>query len=179
MFTSSGRRTVAGNHSRRKGSSAELELARLIHEELGIRMQRQLDQPRSGGWDLELHPDELGPVAEQIGRYAIECKRAATASPATVAGWWRQAWAQAAAAHRAPCLAYRVDRQGWLFVVPLQELDRTLPAATGDNLDFCAVLTLRGWAALVRESAGLRVLPTRPGCGSKQRGIFDSFGHPT
>jgi hypothetical protein len=146
---------VAGNRSRRKGSNAELELARLIFDELGIRLQRKLEQVRSGGWDLELHPDESGPVAEQLGRYAIECKRAATASPATVAGWWRQAVAQAAAAYRTPCLAYRQDRQGWLFVVPLQELNRDMPMAAADSLDYCATLTLRGWAALVRESGPL------------------------
>jgi hypothetical protein len=123
---------VSGNHSRRKGSSAELELAHLIRDELGIRLQRRVGQSRSGGHDLDIHPDEHGPVAAQLARYAIECKRAAKVSPRLVVGWWRQAVAQAAAAYRVPCLAYRQDRQGWSFVVPLQELNRDMPAPTAE-----------------------------------------------
>jgi len=144
---------MSGNHSRRKGSSAELELARLIHHELDVRMQRRVEQVRSGGYDLEIHPDEHSPVAEQLARYGIECKRAAEVSPHLVVGWWRQTWAQAAAADRVPCLAYRGDRQDWSFVVPLQELHPDMPAAAADSLDCCAALTLRGWAVLVQIGA--------------------------
>jgi len=146
---------VAGNHSRRKGSGAELELVRLIHEQLGVRLERRLRQYQSGGWDLEVHPDESGPVVDRLARYAIEVKRAAAVSPAIVAGWWRQAWAQAAAVYRVPCLAYRPDRQGWSFVVPLQELHRHMPAAGADSLDYTCTLTLRGWAALLREGGAV------------------------
>jgi hypothetical protein len=67
----------------------------------------------------------------------------------------RQASAQAAAVYRIPCLAYREDRQGWLFVVPMQELHRDMPAATAEGLDYCATLTLLGWAALVREGGAV------------------------
>jgi hypothetical protein len=141
---------MSGNHSRRKGSSAELELAHLIHDELGIRLQRRVEQARSGGHDLDIHPDEHGPVAAQLARYAIEVKRAALVSPALIRGWWRQAVGQAAAAYKVPCLAYRQDRQRWTFVVPLQELNRDMPAPTAE-MDYCATLTLQGWAALVRE----------------------------
>lgn len=144
---------MSGNTSRRKGAAAELELAKAIHDHLGVRLQRRLEQVRSAGWDLELHPDEDGPVAEQIGRYAIECKRAVSATPVVVAGWWRQCAAQAAAAYRIPCLAYRLDRQDWQFLVPIRELNRDLPMHQTDTTDYCCTLTLPGWCALVREGA--------------------------
>jgi Holliday junction resolvase len=62
-------------NSRAKGASAERELARVIHEHLGVRMVRNLEQYRQGGHDLVPHPDETGPVAAALARYAIEAKR--------------------------------------------------------------------------------------------------------
>ena len=162
---------MAGNHSRRKGSGAELELARLVLDHLGVRLIRRLDQPRAGGHDLEVHPDETGPVAAQIARYALEVKRASTASPAMVASWWRQAAAQATAASRVPCLAYRVDRQGWAFMVPLKELNRAMPNHLTDSADYCATLSLQGWAALIRGAHNSVTAQPGRGGGSPGDGL--------
>lgn len=140
-----------GARSRTKGASGELELARLIHDHLGVRLVRRLEQTRAGGHDLEVHPDETGPVADQLRRYAIECKRACTAPPAKVSAWWAQTASQAAASRRVPCLAYRIDRQDWTLVVPMRELAKTMPAWSPDTTDYCAALTLPGWISLIRE----------------------------
>lgn len=145
---------MSGSHSRTKGSAAERELIRLIYDELGIRMQRRLDQPRSGGFDLELADTELSVLAERVGRLGIEVKRAAAASPGLILQWWRQTRAQAQAALRTPCLAFRVDRAGWQFVLPLSEINPDMPRTLwfGDSMDGCAVLTLIGWATVMRET---------------------------
>lgn len=136
---------------RTKGSAAERELARLLHEELGVRLVRNLDQPRGGGHDLDPHPDESGPIAAELRRWAIECKRHARATPALVSAWWTQAQTQAAKACRLPALAYRADRGQWRFVLPLSVLRAELPRWEG--IDWTADVSLPAFCALVREGA--------------------------
>lgn len=142
---------MSGSRSRNKGAGAERELAALIRDHLGVRMQRRLRQYQTGGCDLELHPDEGGPVAAQLARWAVEVKRLSRAAPGLLRRHWRQAVAQAEATDKQPCLAYRADREGWLFVVPMQALCSDMPAATGESLDYTCTLTLAGWCALMRE----------------------------
>ncbi len=95
--------------SRNKGAGAERELAAVILDELGVRLLRRLEQTRSGGYDLDVHPDETGPVAAQIRRYALEVKRHTKALPAQVRSWWA-AGRRSGRHHRAgalPCLPCR------------------------------------------------------------------------
>ena len=139
-----------GSHSRNKGASAERELARLIYGELGVHMQRRVAQCRDGGCDLEPHPDEAGPIAEALRRLAIEVKRHSTASPHLIERWWQQAVEQAKATYRIPVLAYRADRLSWRFVVPLTEINPSLPALS-ETTDYTAELSVLGFCALVRE----------------------------
>ena len=136
-------------NSRNKGSNAERELAARIHEHLGIRLIRNLEQSRAGGHDLVLAEGETGPVAAALARYAIEAKRHARATPALLAGWWKQAQGQAAEAGLIPALAYRADRAPWRVVLPLSELRPDLPPWPG--VEFTADLSLPAWCALVRE----------------------------
>lgn len=137
-------------NSRQKGASSERELATAIQDELGIKLVRVLDQSRDGGFDLDVHPDCTGPVAVALRRFAIESKRYAKITDSLKARFWRQAAKQAENAGRIPALAYRADRQGWRFVVPLAALQPGL----GDNLDltYTAELSIAGFALLVRES---------------------------
>ena len=97
-----------GNHSRDKGARGEREVARLLAEELGTAVVRNLAQAREGGADL------LG-----VGGFAVEVKRARRATPGLVRAWWAQAEAQAETAGKVPALLYREDRQAWQAVVPL------------------------------------------------------------
>ena len=133
--------------SRRKGAAGEREFAGLIHDWLGVRLVRNLDQSRTGGHDLVV-ADE-GPAAAALDRFAIEVKRYARATPGLLSDWWRQTVTQARRCRRIPALAYRGDRQPWQVIVPLAAIHPDLPH--GDDLAHCAVLTLPGFAAVVRE----------------------------
>ena len=139
---------------RTKGASAERELAGLIHQHLGVKLARNLDQSRAGGHDLIVADDaEDGPVARELARLAIEVKRHSKATPGMIAAWWSQTTAQAQRAGLRPCLAYREDRQDWRVVLPLSMMVRTLEPWEGH--DWTADLSLLGFAALIRESAAL------------------------
>ncbi len=137
-----------GASSRTKGASGEREFAGLLHDHLGVRLVRNLEQSRSGGHDLITHPDEAGPVADMLRRYAIEVKRYSKPTDSLIARWWRQAEQQAQEVGALPCLAYRGNRAAWRVVVPLAALMDTI---TDDGLTYAATLGLEGFCALVRE----------------------------
>lgn len=137
-------------NSRTKGANGEREFAAALHAELGVTLARNLEQVRNGGHDLVI-ADEAHPLAGSLGRFAIECKRYAGVKPALLARWWKQAAQQAQDAGKLPCLAFRADRQPWGVIVPLRALSRDFPTWTGGSLDFTAMLTVAGFAALVRE----------------------------
>ena len=84
---------------RRKGAAAEREVLRLLGQELGISLQRNLQQTREGGADCLC-----------VRGYAIEVKRQEVLSRPR---WWRQACEQAARAQSEPMLLYRRSREAW------------------------------------------------------------------
>jgi Holliday junction resolvase len=88
---------------RNKGATAERELFRLLHDQLGFVVERNLTQTRGGGAD-----------SVSIPGLAIEVKRQ---ERQWVEAWWLQARQQAG--DKTPVLAYRRSRQPWRFVVPL------------------------------------------------------------
>lgn len=136
---------------RRKGSQGELELCSEIRDLLGVRLVRNLDQVRQGGFDLVLADPEAesGTVAAVFNRLAIEVKRHAVATPATIADWWSQAAAQAATLGLLPVLAYRADRRPWRVRLPLHALHSALPR--GDGPDDTVEVGVSGFCAIVRE----------------------------
>lgn len=136
---------------RAKGAHGERELSALLHQHLGIRLLRNLEQSRAGGHDLVVDPEASGAVADALGRYAIECKRYSRATPALLRQWWTQTREQAQRAGLTPCLAYRADRQDWRVVLPLATLCPTL--SVWDDIELTADVSLVGFAALVREQA--------------------------
>ncbi len=88
---------------RRKGAGAEREVLRLLGDELGISLQRNLQQTREGGADCLC-----------VRGFAIEVKRQERLSrPA----WWRQACAQAARVSAEPMLLYRRSREPWAALI--------------------------------------------------------------
>ena len=89
---------------RNKGSAAEREVFNLLRDELGIAVERNLQQTRNGGADSLSLPG-----------IAIEVKRQ---EKPFAESWWRQAVEQAGST-RTPVVAYRKSRQPWRFVVPL------------------------------------------------------------
>ncbi len=90
-----------------KGKGGERELAKLLRPMLGETITRNLQQSRDGGGDLN------------GTRFALEVKRARTPR---LNEWWQQTCVQANTIGRIPCLAYRLDRHPWKFMLPLGAL---------------------------------------------------------
>lgn len=84
---------------RRKGAAAEREVLRLLGAELGVMLERNLQQTRAGGADCLT-----------IKGWAIEVKRQESLSRPR---WWRQACAQAERVGAEPMLLYRRSREPW------------------------------------------------------------------
>ncbi|MDD5461841.1 MAG: hypothetical protein PHG00_09440 [Methylococcales bacterium] len=136
-------------NSRIKGARSELEFATIIYQWSGIRLIRNLEQTRSGGHDLIVHTDEVGPVADSFRTLAIECKRYASVTPGKIKTWWQQARDQAALCHLHPVLAYRADRQDWQVIAPLYLINPDLSRNLG--LESTAIITPSGLCGIVRE----------------------------
>ena len=100
-------------NGRRKGATFEREVAKLLHEELGISFKRNLEQYRAG-----LH-DDLTPDDEAFP-WSIECKRYAGGSFNPT--WWDQATASAQAQDKLPCVIYKFDRKPIRVAIPLGAL---------------------------------------------------------
>jgi Holliday junction resolvase len=88
---------------RRKGQAAERELCRLLSDELGFVVQRNVDQARAGGADCV-----------EVQGFAIECKRQ---ERLCLPAWWRQAVKQGEDKQCEPLVFYRQSRQPWQALI--------------------------------------------------------------
>lgn len=121
--------------SRRKGASAEREVAAIIRDLTGWDVRRRVRQ-HDGDSDLEGVPG-----------WSLEVKRHAKAPRASVRGWWQQAVRQAAPSDSLPCLVYRADRDVWRAVWPVGAL-------TGEawrDYEATAESSIHAWLGVVRE----------------------------
>lgn len=141
-------------NSRAKGASAEREFASLVQDWAGVRLIRNLEQTRSGGHDLIVHPDEAGPVADSFRKLAIECKRYQAVTDGLMAKWWKQAVAQAEEAGLMPVLAYRANRSPWRVVVPLSLINRSLTEAK--EIECAATLSVEAFCHCAVEAPHTR-----------------------
>jgi hypothetical protein len=101
-------------NSRTKGKKGELELAKVLYARFGLELTRELEQTRSGGYDLG--------GWEGVN---IEVKRYAKIHQADLEKFWEQACSQCQNGG-IPLLAYRGDKQGWRFM--LRPADWGVPA---------------------------------------------------
>jgi hypothetical protein len=110
---------------RRKGAAAEREVLKLLGAELGVLLQRNIQQTRDGGADCLC-----------VKGWAIEVKRQEALSRPK---WWRQAVEQASRLGVQPMLLYRRSREPWkAWISP--GVDMTLQEAA------CAIREkLLGW----------------------------------
>lgn len=99
-------------NSRNKGANGEREFARIIYDQLGVRLVRNLEQTRNGGHDLIAQEVE-NPVARYIDSFAIEVKRYTAVTESKLNEFMAQAMLQADRAGKEPLLAYRVNRGAW------------------------------------------------------------------
>ena len=151
--------------SRRKGAAGEREFAAAVHDALGVRLVRRLDQCRAGGHDLEPEAHDASDAAAVLRRFAIEVERRRRIRYADVARWWtEEAVPEARAAGLEPLLAYRADRAPWRVVVALGGLGASGRPVGEGTAPLTATVSLDGLAALVRArgDADVRDAATRP-----------------
>ena len=126
---------------RRKGQTGEREFFRLLSDELGACVRRNVDQARNGGADCI-----------EVPGWSIEVKRHETGFREA---WWDQALRQADEANCSPALAYRASRQPWRVRVLLCDVVTVL-GAFGSYGEGCemrwAEIDLPTFAFVVRES---------------------------
>ncbi|MCU7836140.1 MAG: hypothetical protein KZQ83_12940 [gamma proteobacterium symbiont of Taylorina sp.] len=98
-----------GKMQRNKGAAGEREVAKILNEELGIELVRNLEQTRNGGHDL------IG-----LDGWAIEIKRQEQLSINT---WWKQTVDQAERIGEKPALFYRQSRKPWMVIVDISDVN--------------------------------------------------------
>ena len=125
--------------SRNKGKTGEREIAAILADLTGCRVQRRVCQ-RDGDSDLEGLPG-----------WCVEVKRHARATRASVATWWRQAVAQAEAAGGIPVLFWRQDRDEWRAVWPVATTLAMQRADMWTAYEWTAEGSIEAWAAIHRD----------------------------
>lgn len=93
-----------GLASRRKGQTAERQVAQILSELTGHRLRRKVRQ-HAGDGDLEGLPG-----------WSVEVKNRASVTRANLSDWWAQTVRQAAATGDKPLLFYKQGRGAWLCV---------------------------------------------------------------
>lgn len=129
---------MSGRRSREKGARGEREVCALLRDNLGGEFNRLLKQYQQS---------QLSDIEQLVGPYSLEVKNCATLN---LKAWWHQAVTAADKRGAIPCLAYKLARKGWKFVVPM-------PQAWGSGhqwaRDWQYTMTLEpdGFFLLVRE----------------------------
>ncbi len=119
---------MTGKKSRNKGAAFEREVARMIHEHLGIDVRRNLTQyQEKGHGDLVGWPGVL-----------IECKRHAATTRAQVEAWWQETLQAAEQAKAHPVLIYKTDRHPIRVVLRASDLMETITTAWAVEMAFAA-----------------------------------------
>lgn len=130
-------------NSRAKGASGERELIgelkKLLPPELTDGLERNLEQVRGGGHDINGLPG-----------WTLEVKRYSEVKPADMERFWLQTTEQARNDHGRPALAYRQDRRDWRVVIRMEDMCDWVSA--GDDYDYTCELSLRAFALLVKAS---------------------------
>lgn len=131
---------MTGAFSRNKGARAERELVAMLRDNLGITCNRQLKQYQQA---------QHGDIEQLVGPYLIEAKNHATLN---LRAWWQQTIAAADKRNAVPCLAYKITRAGWRFVVPMPDAWAS-GHQWGRDLKYTMTLYPEGFYLLVREAA--------------------------
>ncbi len=132
---------MTGKASRDKGKRGELEIVHLLRDNLGIAVNRNYKQTAQA---------QHGDIEQLVGGYLIEVKNCASTS--NKKAWWHQS-VTAAAKHPdnpQPCVAYKVVRKGWRFLVPLPQAWDS-GQQWGREIQFAMDLAPDGFFLLVRE----------------------------
>ena len=110
-----------GKKSRTKGATFEREICKVIYEELGVEVRRNLSQlQESGLGDIELEP------------FLIECKRYASGNWFQKS-WWEQCKAAAAKGNLIPVLIWKYDRLPIRVTMPIYAVNSEWAVGQSDQ----------------------------------------------
>lgn len=132
---------MSGRKSRDKGKRGELEVVRLLRDNLGIDLNRNYKQT---------YEAQLGDIEQLVGGHLIEVKNCATLN---LKAWWHQAVTAADKRGAIPCLAYKITRAGWRFVIPMPQAWASGHQWSRD-LQYTQTLYPEGFFLVVREHIG-------------------------
>lgn len=124
---------------RTKGQQGEREIAALISDLTGHTVKRRV-RNHAGDSDLDGVPG-----------WSVEVKRHKTAGRAEIAGWWRQACAQAGTLR--PVLFYRLDRDQWRAVWPVAIGLHLQQECQWSGYEWTVEGGVDAWAAVMRDVA--------------------------
>ena len=128
-------------NGRNKGASFEREIGGLLHDELGIKFKRDLEQYRAADHGDLLADDPDFP-------FVIECKRYASGTGCKPA-WWQQAKAAASAVGKMPCVIYKYDRREIRCVIEFTALYQMIGSSF--ESEHQAEMTLGAFCYAARE----------------------------
>jgi Holliday junction resolvase len=129
---------MSGAKSRRKGATAERELCGMLRDNIGGEFSRNLKQYQKS---------QEGDIEQLVGPYLIECKNHATLN---LGAWWIQTITAADKKGAIPCLAYKITRAGWRFVVPMPDAWAS-GHQWGRELKYTQTMYPEGFYLLIRE----------------------------
>ena len=124
--------------SRRKGATFELQVCKLIKQNLNYDAKRNLDQYQSKGMADIIIPS-----------WSIECKAYLKGTTFKKA-WWEQAKESAAALNLTPVLIYKFNNCPIKCVISLDVLSRNFNAGH----DLVCEVDIETWFYIVRERDG-------------------------
>lgn len=122
---------------RTKGQQGEREVSGIIRDLTGWDVQRRV---RNHANDSDL---------TGVPGWSVEVKRHRAATRSDIAGWWRQACAQAG--ELVPVLFYRLDRDSWRAVWPVAIGLHLQDACQWAGYEWTAEGSVEAWAAVARD----------------------------
>ena len=124
--------------SRRKGANFELQVCRLIKQNLNIEARRNLDQYQASGMADIIIPG-----------WSIECK-AYQKGTTYKSKWWRQTKAAALNKNLTPVLIYKFNNSPIKCVIQIKTLTKNF----GSDPDLLCEVSIDTWFYIVREIDG-------------------------
>tara|TARA_X000000950_G_C13902946_1_gene655587 strand:+ start:2163 stop:2552 length:390 start_codon:yes stop_codon:yes gene_type:complete len=121
--------------SRRKGANFELQVCRLIKQNLNIEARRNLDQYQASGMADIIIPN-----------WSIECK-AYQKGTTYKSKWWRQTKAAALTTNLTPVLIYKFNNSPIKCVIQIKTLTKNF----GSDPDLLCEVSIDTWFYIVRE----------------------------
>lgn len=128
-------------NSRAKGKSAEREVIGILQELIPkLKLERNLDQTRDGGYDIK-----------GLEGWAPEVKRYAQITWGDVENFWKQTVTQARDTGRKPVLFMREDRSPWVVVVRLTDVMDNVLAEHDWSVAMTCQLTMAGFVLVYKQ----------------------------